>query len=181
MSTAATEVQGGATFTHQRRRAGDASPGSGDVALTESDTEASCKENGAPAGNGVYQQLRPHPHPSPSARRRPSDNWVLYAKEFPKSLASGKHVGRTVVVILVVTMFFTACLCYLHMLHGGDTVDSGGIIVTTTTTETDITIIKNIKNEASADVQNVISESESESEFSGSTGKRRPVEEFPVS
>ncbi|KAL8508949.1 hypothetical protein ACS0TY_016228 [Phlomoides rotata] len=180
-AVAATPLQGGATFTHQRRRVADDSAADYvHVALdhAKNDTESEA-ENSSGAGNGVYQ-LRHHPTllRSASVRRRQSENWVLYAREFPQSLASGKHVGRTAVVILVMMMMFTACLGYLYLLHGGDTADADGIIVTTTT-ERDITIIKNIMNVAAPDVQNVISEL-SESESTGSTGKRRPVEEFPA-
>lgn len=173
-ANATTPLPGGATFTHQRRRAVDAVSDAADyvhVAIDQAKTDTD-SEDSSGAGNGVYQ-LRHHPMlvRSPSARRRAPENWVLYAKEFPKSLASGKHVGRAVIVILIMMMVFTACVSYLFVLHGSDTAETDGIIVTTTT-ERDITIIKNIKNDASPDVQNVISES---------TGKRRPVEEFPVS
>ncbi|KAL7133894.1 hypothetical protein ABFS83_12G171300 [Erythranthe nasuta] len=202
-ATSTAPVHGGATFTHQRRRAADANstsenPPADGLSDMDSAEAAFCNGNSIiNAGGQNNLHNRHHQHNPAAARcslirkRVPekwvscAEGWVVSVRGFFKSLTSSRmNVGRTIFMILLMMVVFSAYLNFFFLMsadgnrHGGGAAEVGGNVARTET-ETTTLIIQNFKNDASSNAQNAILDSESSSASSSHVMKRM-MKEFPV-
>ncbi|KAK4418983.1 O-fucosyltransferase 19 [Sesamum alatum] len=190
-----TQMHGGATVTHPRRRVAESmheqekvkpsdqvQVGGLDHSKSDVDVEAllnNCNSNGVV----VYQYNSLHHHQPVTRylfpRKKVPENWVVFGEEFLlgawgaiNSLTSRKNMARTVLMFLLVMVVVSAFLkFYLLMGAGAGGGGGGGGIVGT---EKGILLVQNVKND---DVHMAVLDSDSSS---AAALQKRQMKEFPV-
>ncbi|PIN24871.1 hypothetical protein CDL12_02385 [Handroanthus impetiginosus] len=196
-ANSATQIHGGATLTHHRRRVADSMndqeekhtdhvPVVLDHSKSDIDEEALFNNSNNNSNCALYQyNSLPHHHHHPViryflSRKRLPENWVLCVEECLfsargafNSLTSRKNMVRTIFMFLLMMVVVSAFLKF-SFGSGGAAADGG---VTLVTTEKEALFIHNFKNDLVSNAHKVVLDSESSS---GGALQKRQMKEFPV-
>ncbi|XP_057801295.1 O-fucosyltransferase 28-like isoform X2 [Salvia miltiorrhiza] len=153
--------------THHRRRVADTVPEKENP--SESDTEPSDALN-MESSNGPHNIPRHH-----HRRRWLPEKWASCAERFLKSLTPRKRVCRTVFVILLMMVAFSAYLRFFFLLRGGGAVADGELAAAKETM-----IVRFFKTDPAASAQKVLFETELHSRPTAEK-RRRKKKKIPVS